>query len=344
MKRAVLIGLMLGILLTSSITTIKATDAYEKGMKPQKLTYGAEIGDEEIFNIFVNVSAGFENTSVYEEISDWANETSIIEFVGELSDIAGYITNYTEKINQNFQLKLYLTQKYTEWENITDANGTTHYNEWDIFNSSIHVRDSKEDAWLPPVDFNMDKIADVADFMINTLGITLFQDEIQKTTDDIQNSTVELNFNNTEIQRLHTVEDLYHENDTPYETVDLQPPFDFYEFIEPVFFKPDEYDFKEWLTYIEESINNQIEQAESEDSIVPYESFNQMIDYAGITTLEANPNGFALVFNVAYINESFIMDYLSDVEIEGISIEDLSDLPLSDFEGQGYFALEYYDD
>jgi hypothetical protein len=209
----------------------------------------------------------------------------------------------------------------------------------------MHVREPGEELWLIPDELNMDKIIEAANFMINTLGITLFQDEIQNASDYVLESTDELNFDNTKIQRLHTVENCYHENGNLCDPIEPhQSPFEFYEFLKPVFFKPDEYHFDEWLTFLEDSINYQIEQAESENNIGSYESFDQMINYAGIMTLEANPNGFALVLNIAYVNESFIRDYISDVEINGITFDDLSELPLSDFEALVHFALEYDND
>ncbi|MHA1744591.1 MAG: hypothetical protein ACTSWW_01250 [Promethearchaeota archaeon] len=343
MKRAVIIGFMCTILLASSIAPIRAEDSYSEGIKTtQVFTYGAEVGDEYIFNFLFNVSAGFENASVYDEIWDWANDTIPVEEMTELTDMAAMVEDYFELINQDFQVKLGVTQKYSEWRNESYWDGS-EYDEYDMFNASLRMREAGDEDWLMPTDFAIDKVGEVSDFAINSLGVDAddiyLEYAVGNATEVINESELYVDYNDMEIQRIHTISDEYYENGTldenEWPSGAPQLPLDFYGPEGPVFFKPEEFLFDEWLTFAEEFANWGIAQA---NGSVPYESFDQAIAYAGITTLEANPNGFAIVFNTAAVDYTHLESW-SGMNFDPADPD--AEIPISDFEAQVHLAIEY---
>ena len=313
MKKAVIIGVMCTILLANSMASIQAYDTYEKGTTPiQTLSYTAVVGDENIYNIYYDVTAEYENEAVTDDISDWA---------------AGSITagEYFESINENFQIKLDVTQANAEWVNASWTGGDSYHDEYDLFNASIRTREVVEDEedgeWIVPT--NLDKVYDVADFALNSFGSvngTNFQTTFENVTDSVDLSESGNTYDNVEIQRIQTVAMV---NDT----LVAQQSFNLLDFKQTIFFKPAEYDFKEWLTYLEDSTS------------LSAIDFDQMTEDDGITALRANTNGIGIAFTTDTFSYTFIE------EMTGIDFNSTtSAVPTSEFETQVHMALEYDED
>ena len=135
------------------------------------------------------MSAGFENASVYDEIYDWANESIPVEDFTELTDMAAMIGDYFDLINQDFQIKLEVSQKYSEWRNESYEYGYSYYDEYDVFNASIRMREAGDEEWLLPTDFAVDKMGEVAGFAVNSLGVendTNFQSNLTYFADTVR--------------------------------------------------------------------------------------------------------------------------------------------------------------
>ena len=99
------------------------------------------------------------------------------------------------------------------------------------------------------------------------------------------------------------------------------------EFQQLIFFKPAEYDFKEWLTYFEEA------------SGLNATTYDDMIENAGITRLRANTNGIALVFTTDTYDFEFIED-MTGIDFNSTT----SAIPTSEFEARVLTAVEYDED
>lgn len=313
MKKAVIIGFMCTILLASSMASIQAYDTFEKGTTPiQTLSYTAVVGDENIYNIYYDVTAEYENEAVTDDISDWA---------------AGSITvgEYFESINENFQIKLDVTQANAEWVNASWTGGDSYHYEYDLFNASIQTREVVEDEedgeWIVPT--NLDKVYDVADFALSSFGSvngTNFKAAFDNVTDSVDLSESGDTYDNMEIQRIQTVAMV---NDT----LIAEPIFNLFDFKQTVFFKPAEYDFKEWLTYLEDSTG------------LSAIDFDQMTEDDGISALRANTNGIGIVFTTYTFSYTFIE------EMTGINFNSAaSAVPTSEFETKVHMAIEYDED
>ncbi len=302
-KKSFLLGILCTLMLASSIASgTSLTQTY---------TYGVEVGNESIFNVYFNLYAEFESSFEY-----------------DVSDMAGLVEDYFAPINEEeFQIQMEVTQIYSDSE------------EYDVFNASIRAREAEDEEgeWGLPTAYSTSEIYDVANYTLNSLGDVndmFFQSGVNNATKIIDET---IDFDNGEIQRINTVNSTSSDADEP------QSPFDIFGLDGPVFFKPTEYDLGEWLTYAEDVANYNIDST-------PYEDFDQMVESAGISTLKANPNGMAIVFDTTKINSTFYntsIDYTFIEDFTGVNFDPndtVTDVPLSDFEVLMHMAIEYDED
>ncbi|MHA1744575.1 MAG: hypothetical protein ACTSWW_01170 [Promethearchaeota archaeon] len=313
-KNAMIIGFMCTILLASSMASIQAFDNYEKGTSTtQALSYTPVVGDEHIYNIYVDVFAEYEDDAVSDDIDAWAAQTMT---VGE----------YFDEIKTNFQIKMDVTQVYSKWVNASWTDGNSYYDEYDMFNASIRAREVVEDEddgeWVLPTEIQMEQVDYMADFSIGSFGAinsTDFQSTYDNVTSLVEGNKIGAGYDNIEIQGIHAISLI--NNTAP------QQPFNMNEFQQLIFFKPAEYDFKEWLTYFEEA------------SGLNATTYDDMIENAGITRLRANTNGIALVFTSDTYDFEFIED-MTGIDFNSAT----SAIPTSEFEARVLTAVEYDED
>jgi len=301
-KKSFLLGILCTLMLVSSIATgTSLTPTY---------TYGVEVGNESIFNVYFDVYAEFDSSTEY-----------------DVSDMAGLVEDYFAPINQEFQIKMEITQIYSELD------------EYDVINASIRAREAEDEEgeWVLPTTYSTSNIYEVANYTLNSLGEVndmFFKSSVNNATKIIDET---IDFDNGEIQRINSV------NASSSDPEEPQSPFDIFGIDGPVFFKPVEYDLGEWLTYAEDVANYNI-------NSTPYEDFDQMLDYTGISTFKGNPNGVAIVFDNTKINSTVYnqsIDYTIIEDIIGVNFDPndtVTDVPLSDFEVQMYMAIEYDED
>ena len=135
MKKSVLIGILCTFMLASSIT--------QGTSLASTYTYGVEVGNEYVFNVYFDVTAEFETSDDY-----------------DVADMAGLVSDYFAPISQDFQLQLDVTQIYSEADE-------------DVFNASIRAREGSDDddaEWVLPTAFSTSNIYEVADYALNSLG------------------------------------------------------------------------------------------------------------------------------------------------------------------------------
>jgi len=299
-------SMLLGILCTLMLTS---SIVLGTSLTPT-YTYGVEVGHESIFNVYFDVYAEFDLSNEY-----------------DVSNMAGLVEDYFAPINQEFQIQMEVTQIYSELD------------EYDVFNASIRAREAEDDEgeWVLPTAYSTSKIYEVSDFALNTLGDVndmFFQSGVNNATKIIDET---IDFDNGEIQRINSL------NSSSSDPEEPQSPFDILGLDGPLFFKPVEYDFGEWLTYAEDVANYNI-------NSTPYEDFDQMLDYTGISTFKANPNGVAIVFDSTTINSTIYnqsIDYTIIEDFTGVNFDPndtVTDVPLSDFEILMYMAIEYDED
>ncbi len=337
MKKLVLIGFMCTLLLASTIAPIQAYDSVDKGTATtQTYTYdGAEVGSEYIFYTHLEVSAEFENAAVYDVINDWAAANPSSPDYTELVDMAGMDEDYFAPINQDFQIKLELTHQYSEWQEASWTAGNSYRDEYDVFNASMLAREGEEGDWVTPTASNMENLAEIAEFTFNSLAIvndSYYHSGVNNGTEILEEVGL---FENDEIQRILTKNEWSYNNGTvydptvhfpSYDAAEPQRPFDVFEFQRPVFFKPSGFDFKEWEGWAEDVTNDN-------GGTTAYADYATA---AGITQLRTNTNSIGAVYATEAVNHAFFED------MTGFNFG--TEVPMSDFEAQVHYALEYDED
>ncbi len=348
MKKTVISSIFALLIFGSSIIAVQAPSVEDDyGIYSDPLyAYDVNVDDEFVYNIIFNITLGFENVSVVDEIDRWINATFSSDEIADIDESWLFLSDFVDYINQDFQINFTLTEKYAEWDNDTDYwSGNTRYHAYDVFNASILVRETGDEDWITPTDFQKNKVDEFAEILVNNTDLEADDTDLVAYVDMVKEGIDEedMDWDNTEISRLQSDYKFYSSNGTQYDPTtdpdydpsEPQPPLEHFEPAGLPFFLPNTFNFSEWLSFLEDGTDYDVSQTNETER--NYDSFADFTSKMGIIALKANTHGIGIAFSSDDVDDVF---FEQETDINLTAIEE----SLTDYQALFHGAIEYDED